>query len=69
MSDDKVKSLETKGQQAIRKAKEEVDAEDMSKAVNQLKKKYRELKDAETVVANIKREIEDLEQAINQGNN
>ncbi len=64
-----VTNMQTKGQKAIEKARSEVEAEDMSKAVNQLKKKLRELKDAETIVANIKREVADLEEAITQGNN
>ena len=64
-----VTNMQTKGQKAIEKARSEVEAEDMSKAVNQLKAKLRELKDAETIVANIKREVADLEEAITQGNN
>ncbi|MDJ0952536.1 MAG: hypothetical protein QNJ81_02535 [Acidimicrobiia bacterium] len=64
-----VTNMQTKGQKAIEKARQEVENEDMSKAVTQLKAKLRELKDAETIVSNIKREIADLEEAITQGNN
>jgi exonuclease VII small subunit len=60
--------FKTRGQQAIEKARDEVEAEDMKDAVTKLKAKLRELKDAETIVANIKREITDLEEAISQGN-
>lgn len=63
-----VSDMKTKGQKAIEKAIEEVEAEDMSQAVTKLKAKLRELKEAETVVANIKREIDDLKEAISQGN-
>ena len=71
MSDDNgnVTSLKSKGQKAIDLAIEEVENEDISKAVTQLKAKLRELKEAQTVVANIEREIEDLKEAITQGNN
>ena len=70
MSDNgNVKEFESPAKKAIRKAKEEIDQEDMTKAVNQLTKKYRELKDAQVVVRNIEREIEDLEQSIEDGNN
>lgn len=63
-----VTDMETKAQKAIKRAREEVEAEDMRDAVTKLKKKLRELKEAQTVVANIEREIEDLELAIEQGN-
>ena len=53
---------------AIDKAKEEVAEENMEKSVKLLKRKLRELEAAETVVANIGREISDLEEAIEQGN-
>jgi hypothetical protein len=53
---------------AIAKARREIQEEEMEKAVKKLKTKYRELSTAETVVANIQREIEDLEEAIEQGN-
>lgn len=63
-----VTNMETKGQKAIRKAREEVESEDLKTATGKLKKKLRELQEAETVVNNIKREIEDLEEEITQGN-
>ena len=53
---------------AIARAQREVQEENMAKAVAKLKAKYRELASAETVVANIKREIADLELAAEQGN-
>lgn len=65
---EKVTDMKTKGQKAIDRAREEVESEDMGKSVTKLKAKLRELKDAETVVGNIKREIKDLEEAITQGN-
>lgn len=55
-------------QKAIAKARQEIAEENLAKGVAKLKTKYRELSTAETVVANIKREIADLEQAIEQGN-
>jgi len=64
-----VTNMQTKGQKAIEKARQDVESEDMSKAVTQLKAKLRERKDAQTVVDNIDREIADLEEAITQGNN
>lgn len=63
-----VTNMETKGQKAIRKAREEVESEDLKTATGKLKKKLRELQEAETVCNNIKREIEDLEEEITQGN-
>lgn len=53
---------------AIAKAKQEIADERMSDAVGKLKTKLRELNSARNVVANIEREIEDLELAIEQGN-
>jgi len=58
----------TEGRKAIDIAKEEVEKEALEKSVKTLKNKLRELKAAETVVSNIEREIEDLEEAISQGN-
>ena len=55
-------------QAAIARARREVEEEDMKDAVKRLKTKYRELSRAQTVVANIDREIKDLEIAIEQGN-
>jgi len=60
--------MQSKGQEAIEKARKDVESEDMSKAVTKLKVKLRELKAAQTVVSNIQREIDDLEESINQGN-
>ena len=53
---------------AIDEAKAEIEKEDLKKAVTALKAKYRELREAETVVRNINREIADLELQIEQGN-
>ena len=53
---------------AIARARREIDEENMKKATTLLKDKYRELSVAETVVANVEREIEDLELQIEQGN-
>lgn len=49
-------------------AQAELESEMAKEAVIKMKRKLRELKDAETVVDNIKREIADLEEAIEQGN-
>ena len=57
-----------KASDAVAKAKEEVAEEDLKKAVRLLKDKYREQREAEVVLENIKREIEDLEEAIEDGN-
>ncbi len=56
------------GKAAIAKAHTEIAEENQKKAVGMLKKKLRELEAAETVVANCKREIEELELKIEQGN-
>lgn len=50
------------------RAKREVAEEVQAAAVQKMKGKLRELHAAETVVANIKREVADLEEAIAQGN-
>lgn len=63
----KLNSL-TAAANAIARAKAEVAEENLQKGVTKLKTKYRELSAAETVVANIKREIADLEAAVEQGN-
>ena len=60
--------LETKAQKAINKARQEVEEEDLKDAVIKLKALLRQEQEAETVLRNIKREIEDLEEAIKQGN-
>ena len=53
---------------AIVQARNEVAAENQKKAVDLLKGKLRSLDAAQTVVANIQREIADLELRIEQGN-
>ena len=53
---------------AIVQARNEVAKENQDKAVALLKKKLRELEAAQTVVANVEREIADLELRIEQGN-
>jgi len=53
---------------AIDQARAEVEEENMEKSVKLLKRKLRELEGANTIVANIEREITDLEEAIEQGN-
>lgn len=58
----------TAAQSAIERARFEVREETMKKGVEQLKTKLRERERAATVLANIDREIVDLEQAITQGN-
>lgn len=58
----------TNAQKAIAKAKEEIEAETLKAAVTKLKKLYRAEMDAKTVLDNIKREIADYEEAVNQGN-
>jgi phage shock protein A len=55
-------------QAAITAARNEIAREKLEKGVARLKAKLRELDAAETVVANIKREIADLELQIEQGN-
>lgn len=61
-------TFQTPAQLAIAQAKREIKEENMRVYVGKLKSKYRELSTAETVVANIRREIADLEAAIEQGN-
>lgn len=63
-----VSNMQSRGKKAIEQARKEVDDENMKDSVTKLKAKLRELKDAQTVVANIEREITDLEEAISQGN-
>jgi len=67
-SGEKVMPAETVAQAAIAKAKQEIADEKMAKDVSRLKAKLRELEAAKVVVANIDREIRDLELAIVQGN-
>ena len=54
--------------EAITKARNEIAREKFDSAVKKLKTKLRELDAAQIVAANIEREIDDLEQAIEQGN-
>ncbi len=60
--------MTTTAQAAITAARNEVAQENQRKAIDLLKTKLRSLASAETVVANIKREIADLELKIEQGN-
>jgi len=53
---------------AIARARREVQEDLMKKAVDKLKAKLKERDTASTVLANIDREIKDLELAIEQGN-
>lgn len=52
---------------AIAKARREIAEENLNKGVAKLKTKLRERDSAATVVANIDREIAELELSINQG--
>ncbi len=58
----------SKARAAITKARNEIAQEAQDKAVKLLKSKLREQEAAEVALANIKREIEDLELRIEQGN-
>ena len=62
-----VKSVENK-MTPMEIAKAEIAKEQSEKAVKLLKDKLRELEKAKTIVANINREILDLEQQIEDGN-
>lgn len=53
---------------AIAAAKREIAEENQKKAVRALKRLYLQLNEAQTVVLNIEREIEDTELRIEQGN-
>lgn len=53
---------------AIARAKREIQEETMSKAVLKLKDKFREQERAKVVLANIERELADLELSIEHGN-
>ena len=66
-NDDNVVEM-NKGQSAIEKAREEIADENMKRDVKKLKSKLRELELANQTVANVKREIVDLEEAIRDGN-
>lgn len=58
----------TDAKAAIAKARREIAEENLNKGVSKLKTKLRERESAATVLANIDREIAELELAINQGN-
>ena len=58
----------TKAQEAIATAEEELAEEILEKGVRALKAKLRERAGAETILANIEREIIDLKEQIEQGN-
>lgn len=49
-------------------AQAELDAEQRKQDVSRLKTKLRDLQNAKTIVANLEREIQDIEAAIAQGN-
>lgn len=63
-----MKEVKVKELSIADEARAEVNAEIRKDAVKKLKNKMRQLVDAETIVSNIKREIEDLEAAAEQGN-
>ncbi len=58
----------TPAETAIQAAHREIAEENQKKAVKVLKSKLRELEEAKTIVANVEREIVDLEQRIKDGN-
>lgn len=51
---------------AKKQAQEEVDKENMDKAVGKYKSKMQELKNAKKIVKNIERELEDLDDELSQ---
>lgn len=53
---------------AVARARREFEEEQMKEAVRKLKAKYAEMGAAQTVLDNVKREVADLEEAIEQGN-
>jgi hypothetical protein len=56
------------GKAARLQAEKEINDENLAKAVAILKEKYRERQEATTVLANVNREIDELELAVDQGN-
>ena len=54
---------------ALTKAKQEIAEESLKTAVEQFKRKLREREAAAVILANIDRELADLEQSTLQGNN
>lgn len=63
-----VEAVEKNEMSLAQKARLEVKKEFEKEAIAILKNKYKELHRAETVVGNLKREIEDLEESVEQGN-
>jgi hypothetical protein len=63
-----VTDLKPNFKDVVARAKREVQEENVKKAIDVLKAKLREKDRAETVLANINREISDLELKIEQGN-
>lgn len=63
-----VTSIQPSAKAAITKARQEVAEENMRKGVELLKTKLRERERAATVLANVDREIAELELKIEQGN-
>ena len=61
-------NIEVNAKAAITKAHREIAEENQEKAVKLLKSKLRELESAKVVVANVEREIEELELKISHGN-
>jgi DNA primase large subunit len=54
--------------EALKKAKEEIREENMKKSIELFKKKLREREAAQTVLANVDRELNELQLKIEQGN-
>lgn len=63
-----IKEVESKEMSVLEQAKAELKNERAKEAKVLLKEKLKELAEATTVVDNIKRELEDLEEKIEQGN-
>lgn len=68
MSVSEIGNSKTPAQTAVAKAKAEIVEENLRKGVELLKNKLRERDRASTVLANIDREIAELEVKIEQGN-
>lgn len=62
-----IKAVDNNGRSPREIAEAEIAKEKAEKAVELLKEKFRQLDKAKTIVANIEREIEDLEQQIEDG--
>ncbi|MDF2435410.1 MAG: hypothetical protein JWP44_5041 [Mucilaginibacter sp.] len=63
-----VSAIKVDKKSIIERAKEEVQDEFNNKAVAKFKAKLRELESARTIVANIERELADMELAFDHGN-